>query len=148
MVKEMFQSILTFFSHNFHNIPIQYDTEKRLKRRIVQHLQWSLVFSLTFKLFHQRMIKQTKVKNMLKTISRRLKFTNLIKLGAFQHFYVKYLAQWRRGIQIFRFFLIFCYFNFLAFMLSKDCVDNIYNENFPEILYLKESASAKESCNY
>ena len=29
------------------------------------------------------MINQTKVNNMLKTIFTRLKFTNLIKLGAF-----------------------------------------------------------------
>ena len=43
-------------------------------------------FFLTFELFHQGMINQTKVKNMLKTISTRLKSTNLIKLAVFQHF--------------------------------------------------------------
>ena len=40
-------------------------------------------FFLTFKLFHQRMINQMNVKNMLKTISTRLKSTNLTKLAAF-----------------------------------------------------------------
>ena len=48
---------------------------------------------LTSKLFHQRMINQTKVENMLKTISTCLKFASLIKLGSFQRFFVKYLAQ-------------------------------------------------------
>ena len=40
-------------------------------------------FFLTFELFRQRMINQRKVKNMLKTISTRLKSTNLTKLVAF-----------------------------------------------------------------
>ena len=40
-------------------------------------------FFLTFELFRQRMINQRKVKNMLKTISTRLKSTNLIKLAVF-----------------------------------------------------------------
>ena len=81
-------------------------------------------FVLTSELFHQRMINQTKVENMLKTISTRLKFTSLIKLGSFQRFFVKYLAQQWRAIQIFRFFPTFCYFNILPFMLSKDCVND------------------------
>ena len=40
-------------------------------------------FFLTSELFRQRMINQRKVKNMLKTISTRLKSTNLTKLVAF-----------------------------------------------------------------
>ena len=43
-------------------------------------------FFLTFELSHQRMINQKKVKNVLKTVSARLKSANLIKLAFFQHF--------------------------------------------------------------
>ena len=39
-------------------------------------------FFFNFKFFHQTMINQTKVKNMLKTISKCLEFLNLIKLWA------------------------------------------------------------------
>ena len=45
-------------------------------------MECSNFFFLNFEFFHQTRINQTKVKNMLKTISRRLKFLNLIKLGA------------------------------------------------------------------
>ena len=40
-------------------------------------------FFLNLELFHQTMINKTKGKNMFKTISTRLKFRNLIKLGVF-----------------------------------------------------------------
>ena len=40
-------------------------------------------FFLTFELFHQRMVNQKKVKNVLKTVSARLKSANLIKLAFF-----------------------------------------------------------------
>ena len=80
-------------------------------------------FFLTFELFRQRMINQRKVKNMLKTISTRLKSTNLTKLAAFQHSGKIFSSAVESDTNI-QFFLIFCYFNFLSFMLSKDYVDN------------------------
>ena len=43
MVKEM--SILTFFNHKFHNIPIQYDTEKRLKAHLLTPTMEFRIFS-------------------------------------------------------------------------------------------------------
>ena len=46
------------------------------------YLWIAVIFFFNFKLY-QTMINQTKVKIMLKTISRRLKFLNLIKLGTF-----------------------------------------------------------------
>ena len=80
-------------------------------------------FFLTSELFRQRMINQRKVKNMLKTISTGLKSTNLTKLAAFQHSR-KIFSSTVDSDTNFQFFLIFCYSNFLAFMLSKDYVDN------------------------
>ena len=80
-------------------------------------------FFLTSELFRQRMINQRKVKNMLKTISTGLKSTNLNKLAAFQH-YRKIFSSTVESDTNFQFFLIFCNFNFLAFMLNKDYVDN------------------------
>ena len=87
-------------------------------------------FFLTLELFHQRMINQTKVKNMLKTISTCLKSTNLIKLAVIQHFRKIICSTVESDKNIFFFFLnicfflIFCDFNFIAFMLRKDYVDN------------------------
>ena len=80
-------------------------------------------FFLTFELFRQGMINQRKVKNMLKTISTRLKSTNLTKLAAFQHSGKIFSSAVESDTNIW-FFLIFCYFNFLAFMLIKDYADN------------------------
>ena len=87
-------------------------------------------FFLTLELFHQRMINQTKVKNMLKTISTCLKSTNLIKLAVFQHFrkIICSTVESDKNIFIFFlnicFFLIFCDFNFIAFNIREDYVDN------------------------
>ena len=58
-----------------------------------------------------------------KYVKKILHALNQIR-GLLALFFLKYLALRWRAIKIFRFFLIFCYFNFLAFMLSKTCVDN------------------------
>ena len=81
-------------------------------------------FFLNFKLFHQTMINRTKVKNILKTISTRFKFLNIIKLGAISAFFLKISSSMVESNENFNFLKIFCYFNSLAFMLSKNCVDN------------------------
>ena len=44
---------------------------------------WIAVIFFLISNSYQTMINQTKVKNMLKTISSRLKFLNLIKSGTF-----------------------------------------------------------------